>query len=132
VSSVAFSPDGLTLVTAEGMRDGSWVGKPGAVKLWNAESGALQATLSGHSEPVTSVAFSPDGRYVVSGSHDRTVKLWDTAAGQLKLTLTGAPSAVLGVAFSGDGRSLAAGYADGSVDMWRIPAPYVNPTIGSP
>jgi WD40 repeat protein len=51
--------------------------------------GELQQTLKGHSESVYSVAFSPDGRIVASGSHDNTIRLWDIATGELQHTLAG-------------------------------------------
>ena len=41
-----------------------------------------ECTLTGHSREVTSVAYSPDGKHIVSGSYDRTVKVWDAATGE--------------------------------------------------
>jgi WD40 repeat protein len=63
---------------------------------------------------------TPEGKSVVSGSHDRALKLWDITTAQLKLTLQG-DSALLAVAVSADGRTIAAGYADGTVNVWQVP-----------
>ena len=63
----------------------------------------LLQTLEGHAAEVTSIAFSPDGTQVVSGSWNRTVRSWDAATGDLLQTLKGHSDRVMSVAFSPDG-----------------------------
>ena len=64
------------------------------------------------------MAFSPDGRRIVSGSDDKTVKVWDAATGQETLTLKGHTGEVHSVAFSPDGRRIVSGSYDGTVKVW--------------
>jgi transducin (beta)-like 1 len=51
------------------------------VRLWDAESGALLWTLAGHRDAVYLVAWSPDGRFIASGSADGTVRIWGIPEG---------------------------------------------------
>ena len=69
-------------------------------------------------EAITSVAFSPDGRRIVSGSGDHTVTVWDTTTGKKTLTLKGHSEAVFGVSLSPDGRQIVSGGFDKTVRVW--------------
>ncbi len=77
-------------------------------------------TLTGHTSVVRSVAFSPDGRLLASGSFDNTIKLWEVSSGSLVRTLTGHTNSVRSVAFSPDGRLLASGSDDKTIKLWGI------------
>lgn len=80
----------------------------------------LAQTLTGHSNWVMSVAFSPSGKTIASGSFDNTIKLWDATSGILQQTLAGHGEAVFEVAFSPDGKTIASGSRDNTVKLWRM------------
>ena len=69
----------------------------------NTESSAQQAVLSGHSAPVTAVAFSQDGRHILTGSEDGTARLWEASTGRGIGVMRGARTSIKAVAFNGDG-----------------------------
>src|SRR5262245_53162176 len=74
--------------------------------LW-AQEPKLRATLQGHTQPVVSVAFSPDGKTLASASYDGTLKLWDVTTAKERTTLQGHTGCVGTVAFNPDGKTLA-------------------------
>jgi WD40 repeat protein len=76
------------------------------------------ATLKGHDFMVLSVAFSPDGKMLASGSWDNTVELNEAHARQELATLKGHALGVFSVAFSPDGKTLASGSGDETVKLW--------------
>ena len=88
------------------------------MRLWDADTRQPKAVLIGHDYSVYSVAFSPDGSILASGSEDGTVRLWDAETGHSIGTLTGHAHTVHAVAFSPDGNTLASGSEDGTVILW--------------
>jgi WD40 repeat protein len=110
VQTAVFSRDGKRVAT------GGW---DGLVRLWNATTGELQATLQGHRASVGSAEFSPDGRTLLTGSTDQTARLWDLQRESLVGTLEGHSGWVNNVSFSPDGELLLTSGADGEVWVWE-------------
>ena len=73
---------------------------------------------TGHSEAVTSVAISPDGQTIVSGSDDHTVRIWDKKTGMEIRRLQGHTGSVKSVAISADGQTIVSGSDDYTIILW--------------
>ncbi len=84
------------------------------------EAVSLLRTLKGHTKDVTSVAFSPDGQTLASGSDDGTLRLWNLASGKELRTLTRHTYSVISVAFSPDGQTVASCGSDTKIKLWNL------------
>jgi WD40 repeat protein len=73
-----------------------------------------------HGAPIRSVAFSPDGKFLASGSDDKTVKVWEVGSWREVATLRGHGGYVYSVSFSPDGKFLASGSDDKTVKVWEV------------
>ena len=80
--------------------------------LWNLVSTSELLQISGHSQPVLGLAFSPDEQILASGSADKTIKLWNIASQEEIASFVGHKLAINAVAFSPDGQILASGSKD--------------------
>lgn len=132
VNCVAFSPDGKTIASASGHWEG-YEGKASAgeeIRLWNANTGELLKTLTGHEDVVSSVAFSPDGNLIVSGdwydsdgylssgTWNGEIRVWDANTGEHLKSLKGHTGGVSSLSFSPNGKTLASGKTDGTILLW--------------
>lgn len=128
VLSIAITPDSQTLVS--GSLDGS-------IKLWCLSTGRLLDTLREPveekffkklwqyilpkiKEPIFSIAISPDGQVLASGSGDKTIKVWHLETGKLIFTLKGHLQQVLSLAISPNGQFIVSGSADETIKLWNL------------
>ena len=136
VNSVAISPDGQILVssshTVVSVRTvvnynseshtavmGNVYNTINKIKIWQLSTGQELRTLEGDAS-VLSLAISPDGQILVSGSADNTIKIWQLSTGEELRTLTGHSESVNSVAISPDGQILVSGSDDKTITIWDL------------
>ena len=103
-------------------RDGTQLAVASTIGVWvyDVHTGEPIDLLTGHTGPVNSIVFSPDGSTFATGSDDNTIRLWDANTRQHKTSFVGHTDAVNSVAFSPDGNRLASGSADNTVRLWNL------------
>jgi WD40 repeat protein len=90
------------------------------VYVLNLKTGKTAYTFEKHEEPVTCVAFAPDGRLALSGDEDGGLAVWEVAGGRHAHWLEGHEGAVLSVAVAADGQHAVSGGQDASLRMWEL------------
>ncbi|KAK4215173.1 WD40-repeat-containing domain protein [Rhypophila decipiens] len=114
-SALIFSPTLCEVKKQQWKKRLSFIKSVGGIKdHW----GAQHQTLEGHSDSVTALAFSPDGKTLTSSSGDHTIRLWDAATGMQQQTLKGHSDSVTALAFSPDGKTLASSSGDHTIWLW--------------
>jgi WD40 repeat protein/tRNA A-37 threonylcarbamoyl transferase component Bud32 len=124
ITALAWSPDGKRLASASADRT-IQVGDP----LKDHRSHSLLSllapsrnylTYAGHSDRVTALAWSPDGREIISSSADRSVQVWDTFTGKCRFKYRNNSAGINAVAWSPNGRTIASGGNDRAVQLWDV------------
>jgi WD40 repeat protein len=91
-----------------------------SVKLWDIQTGKCLRTFAGHSHPVVSLVFTPNGDRLISGSSDRTIKIWDVLTGNCLETLQGHSHWVASLNLSQDAQTLLSASWDETVRCWDM------------
>ena len=126
INSVGFSPNGRHI--ASGDKDTTelydTIKKKYTIKLWNVKNGSLIRTFKGHTDDVNALIFSPDGRYIASGSSYK-IKLWNVKDGALIRTFVirtigGDQDSLSSLSFSPDGTKIASGDWDQTIKLWNV------------
>ncbi|QNP68600.1 WD40 repeat domain-containing protein [Streptomyces roseirectus] len=117
---LAFSPDSRTLAATAG----------GIVWMWDTATGDSQlswstgmGTITSHDGFLMGLAFTPDGRTLVTAGSDRAAWLWDVPTGRLRTVFTGHDAAVMAIGLTRDGRTLATASIDHTVRLWPVDVP---------
>jgi WD40 repeat protein len=120
LAGLVLSRDGR--IAATGQKDAPDSNDPRNLSLWEMASATLIAQFPGHKAAIASLALSPDGKLLATGSWDATVRVWEFLSGRQLACFSGHRGGVLAVAFSHNGRRLASGGSDSTVLVWDVAA----------
>jgi WD40 repeat protein len=90
------------------------------VKVWDVKTGALVATLEGHTDWVGCLTWTSDGKTLISGSADHSIRTWNTSNWKQIAVLEGHINIVYGIAISSNGRILASASVDNTARLWNL------------
>jgi WD40 repeat protein len=90
------------------------------VKVWNLDSGQLIHSLKGHTDSVTTVTLTLNGKYIVSGSRDNTIRIWNLVNGQLTKIWEEPTDTVNEVLMTPDGQYVVTGSGDNTIRIWEL------------
>ncbi|KIK39018.1 hypothetical protein CY34DRAFT_808783 [Suillus luteus UH-Slu-Lm8-n1] len=117
---VVYSPD--TTLIATGGLDGPWTGKPvgSPVKIWDAKTGDLVATLKGHTDSMCCLAWTKDGKTLISASYDHSIRTWNTSNWEQTAALVEHTHFIFAIAISPNDRILASVSLDKTTRLWNL------------
>jgi len=114
VFSTIYSPDEMMIAS------GGQSGENGFINIWDANTGKLIAKLEGHTDSVNCLAWTADGKTLISGSNDSSIRTWNTTTWQQISVLTGHTSPVHGIALSPNRHILASVSWDHTARLWNL------------
>ncbi|MBW3542787.1 MAG: WD40 repeat domain-containing protein, partial [Planctomycetes bacterium] len=115
----AFSPDGRRLACGGGSYGSGEDKAFGRITIFDVETGEAVKTIDGHNSIVLNVAYSPDGKRLISGSNDRTAIVWNLETGEQFFTISGHGSGIEGVLFTPDGKFIVTSSFDSRIRLWN-------------
>jgi WD40 repeat protein len=118
---LSFSPDGKYIASAGKNKvklTKTTTRLDNTITIWDVSTGRKIRTLNGHGDCINAVTYSPDGKYIASGSYDKTVKIWIASTGKVIRTIKGHSNRVNSLSFSPDGKYIASGSSDKTIMIW--------------
>jgi WD40 repeat protein len=113
VYRATFSPDGKTILTSASTTDGK-------ARLWDIATGQLRREYQSELGEMSSIDFSPDGKYILADGGSNIVHVWETQTGEELTQLIGHTDVIFTAVFSTDGKTIATASADGSARLWDV------------
>ncbi|MEW6306148.1 MAG: c-type cytochrome domain-containing protein [Verrucomicrobiota bacterium] len=125
ITALEFTPDGATLIAADG-----FTAQSGFVRLVESASGKAIASWQAHNDTIFDLSLSKDGKLLSTASGDKLVKVWELDSRKELARLEGHTSAIYAVAFNGEGTQLVSGGPDKEIKVWDVKTREKVATLG--